>query len=102
MRKLYKIFTFTLCVMFILTACAPAAATQAPVPPTAEPATAVPPTAVPPTEVPPTEAPTENPVCLTIGATYGGPITDAGYNQAMHEAVAEIKEEHRLCKYHRS
>ena len=47
---------------------------------------------MPPTNVPPTEAPTEVPVCLTIGATYGGPITDAGYNQAMHEAVAEIKE----------
>ena len=31
-------------------------------------------------------------VCLTVGATYGGPIMDAGYNQAMHEAVAAIKE----------
>jgi len=91
MKKLYKIFTFTLCIMFILTACAPAAATQAPVPPTAEPPIVVPPTEVPPTTVPPTEAPTEVPVCLTIGATYGGPITDAGYNQAMHEAVADIK-----------
>lgn len=91
MKKMYKIFTFTLCIMFILTACVPAAATQAPVPPTAEPPIVVPPTEVPPTTVPPTEAPTEVPVCLTIGATYGGPITDAGYNQAMHEAVAEIK-----------
>jgi basic membrane protein A and related proteins len=92
MKKLYKILAFTLCFMFILTACAPAAVTQAPVPPTAEPPAAVPPTAVPPTEVPPTAVPpTEVPVCLTIGATYGGPITDAGYNQAMHEAVMEIK-----------
>jgi basic membrane lipoprotein Med (substrate-binding protein (PBP1-ABC) superfamily) len=40
---------------------------------------------------PPTAAPTEIPPCLIIGATYGGPITDAGYNQAMHEAVAAIK-----------
>jgi basic membrane lipoprotein Med (substrate-binding protein (PBP1-ABC) superfamily) len=39
----------------------------------------------------PTEAPTEAGPCLTIGALYGGPITDAGYNQAMHEAVMEIK-----------
>ena len=27
---------------------------------------------------------------LIVGALYGGPITDAGYNQAMHEAVAAI------------
>ncbi len=27
---------------------------------------------------------------LIIGALYGGPITDAGYNQAMHEAVVAI------------
>lgn len=30
--------------------------------------------------------------CLIIGALYGGPITDAGYNQAMHESVMQIKE----------
>lgn len=30
--------------------------------------------------------------CLIIGALYGGPITDAGYNQAMHESVLQIKE----------
>jgi basic membrane protein A len=34
----------------------------------------------------------EPPVCLTVGATYGGTIKDAGYNQAMHEAVIAIKE----------
>ena len=28
---------------------------------------------------------------LVVGALYGGPITDAGYNQAMHDAVATIK-----------
>jgi len=101
MKKLYVFLTIVLCAMFALTACTPTApapvATQPPaqptkIPPTTVPPTAVPPTAVPPTEVPPTEAPTEVPVCLTIGATYGGPITDAGYNQAMHEAVAAIKE----------
>jgi basic membrane lipoprotein Med (substrate-binding protein (PBP1-ABC) superfamily) len=26
-----------------------------------------------------------------VGALYGGPITDAGYNQAMHEAVMTVK-----------
>ncbi len=30
--------------------------------------------------------------CLIIGALYGGPINDAGYNQAMHESVMKIKE----------
>lgn len=33
----------------------------------------------------------EEPV-LIIGALYGGPITDAGYNQAMHEGVTAIAE----------
>ncbi len=33
----------------------------------------------------------EEPV-LIIGALYGGPINDAGYNQAMHESVMQIKE----------
>jgi len=30
--------------------------------------------------------------CLIIGALHGGPINDAGYNQAMHESVMQIKE----------
>jgi len=30
--------------------------------------------------------------CLTIGALHGGPINDAGYNQAMHESVMAIKD----------
>ncbi len=30
--------------------------------------------------------------CLIIGALYGGPVTDAGYNQAMHESVMAIKD----------
>ena len=32
----------------------------------------------------------EKPV-LIIGALYGGPITDAGYNQAMHAGVIAIE-----------
>jgi basic membrane lipoprotein Med (substrate-binding protein (PBP1-ABC) superfamily) len=30
--------------------------------------------------------------CLIIGALYGGPMNDAGYNQAMHESVLAIKD----------
>ena len=30
--------------------------------------------------------------CLIIGALYGGPVTDAGYNQAMHDSVMAIGE----------
>jgi len=30
--------------------------------------------------------------CLIIGALHGGSVTDAGYNQAMHEGVMAIKE----------
>ncbi len=37
----------------------------------------------------PAEPNGEEPV-LIIGALYGGPITDAGYNQAMHEGVMAI------------
>ncbi len=83
-RKLLA--AITLCIILLLSACGPAATpapvkTEAPVvEPTAE----------------PTEAPTQAPVaeegpCLVIGALYGGPITDAGYNQAMHEAVMAIQ-----------
>ena len=35
---------------------------------------------------------TEEGPCLIIGALHGGPINDAGYNQAMHESVMKIKE----------
>jgi len=91
MKKLYRILAIVLCALFVLSACTPKAATPVATEPPVQP-TEVPPTAVPPTAVPPTAVPTEVPVCLIIGATYGGPITDAGYNQAMHEAVAAIKQ----------
>ena len=97
MKKIYGILAIFLVALFVFTACTPKqqnlVATVAP---------------VEPTEVPPHSstgckrqkyllpkypaAPTEDPVCLIVGATYGGPIMDAGYNQAMHEAVAAIKE----------
>jgi basic membrane protein A len=49
-------------------------------------------TTVAPTTIPPTDVPTDVPVCLKIGALYGGPINDSGYNQAMHESVMAIKQ----------
>jgi basic membrane protein A len=82
-RKLF--FAITFCIILLLSACGPAA-TPAPVKteaPVVEPSAA------------PTEAPAQAPVaegpCLVVGALYGGPITDAGYNQAMHEAVMAIQ-----------
>ena len=85
MKRLHGILTIVLVTLFVLVACAPKAtppvATEAPVVPTEAPATEA-----------PVAAPTEAPVCLIVGATYGGPINDAGYNLSMHEAVASIKE----------
>jgi len=91
MKRGYVIFAILLVAVFVLSACAPKAT---PVPPTEPPAppTQPPPTEIPPTEVPPTAEPTVEPVCLIVGATYGGPINDAGYNQAFHEAVMAIQE----------
>ena len=87
-KSLYALTALVLCAVLLLSACGQAV-TETPVEPPAA-----------PTEAPaPTEAATERPrssrreagPCLIIGALYGGPITDAGYNQAMHEAVMEIK-----------
>jgi basic membrane lipoprotein Med (substrate-binding protein (PBP1-ABC) superfamily) len=78
-KILYALFAVLITTVVLLSACTPA--------PTPE-ATEVPTEAV--TEVA-TELPTEEAPCLVIGALYGGSITDAGYNQAMHEAVMAIK-----------
>ena len=92
-RKLfYTLSALVICTALLLSACAPAAtpvpaATAVPVVATTAP---VEPTAVPPTEAV-AVAPTAAGPCLIIGALYGGPITDAGYNQAMHESVMAIK-----------
>lgn len=90
MKKANGILSILLVLMFVIAACAPKA-TPAPTEPPPPP-TAVPPTEVPPTEAPPPAEPTEEGPCLIVGATYGGPINDAGYNQSMHEAVVAIKE----------
>jgi len=74
-KQIYLIASIIMSVTLLLSSCGPAA-TEPP--------------------VLATEAPTEVSTeaagpCLTIGALYGGPITDAGYNQAMHESVMAIK-----------
>jgi basic membrane protein A and related proteins len=84
-RPIYSFLAITLCAAFLLSGCGQ---TPAPTQPPAQP-TAVPTEA--PTEAP-TAVPTEAAACLIIGALYGGPMNDAGYNQAMHEAVVAIKQ----------
>jgi len=92
-KALYTLFVLLLTATLVLSACKAETPTEPAVEPTSPPA--VEPTEVPPTSPPeePTVAPTEEEgPCLIIGALHGGPITDAGYNQAMHEAVMAIKE----------
>ncbi len=83
-KIMYALLAVMVTSVLVLTACSPAATTA---PATVAPATVAPATAAP-TDVP-TDVPAEAP-CLIVGALYGGPITDAGYNQAMHEAVMTI------------
>lgn len=84
-KNIYLIASLVIAFALLLSACTPAATAVPTKPPVA--ATEA------PTElaVVATEAPAEAGPCLIIGALYGGPITDAGYNQAMHEAVMAIK-----------
>jgi basic membrane protein A len=90
----HSILATILIASLLLTACAKTETpTEAPAEPTSPPVEE--PTEVPPTEPPPeptSPPPTEEEACLIIGALHGGPINDAGYNQAMHEAVMAIKE----------
>jgi basic membrane protein A len=89
-RRWHAVAVISLSAALLLAACQPAATpTPQPTPrPTAAPTQA--PTAVP-TEAP-TAVPTEAGPCLIIGALYGGPVNDAGYNQAMRESVMAIKQ----------
>jgi basic membrane protein A len=90
-KSFYSIVAVVLTIFLLLAACAPAATpTEAPPEPTTPPVEA--PTSEPTPEPPePPEPPAEEGPCLIIGALHGGPINDAGYNQAMHESVMEIK-----------
>jgi basic membrane protein A and related proteins len=78
-KLLYSLIGIVISATLVLSACSPAAA-PAPAEPASVPTQAA---AVPP--------PAAAEPCLIVGALYGGPITDAGYNQAMHEAVMAIK-----------
>lgn len=98
-RKLfYALLVMILCCALMLSACAPAGGEQAVEEPAVEepvaeePAEVSEPEEEPAAEEPAAEEPAEEGPCLMIGALYGGPITDAGYNQAMHESVMAIKE----------
>jgi basic membrane lipoprotein Med (substrate-binding protein (PBP1-ABC) superfamily) len=84
-KSILAVLYIMLAASLVLAACAPAAtSTPAPTEPPAsdEPAATDAPAA--------TDVPDEP--CLIIGATYGGPINDGGYNQAMHESVTAIAE----------
>lgn len=91
-KSIFVIIAILLVSTMLLAACAPAApAPAATEPVVAKPvATEVPATAVPATEVPAVE-PTAAGPCLTIGVLYVGAITDAGFNQAMHDSAMEVK-----------
>jgi basic membrane protein A len=101
-KRIFVVLAVVISSVMLLSACAQAtpvapAVTEAP-PVQTEPTatTKVEPTAAPMVTEQPTVAPTTPPVaegpCLIVGALYGGPVTDAGYNQAFHEAVMAIKE----------
>ncbi len=77
---LYRLSVCLVCVLLLMTACiTPAAPAPTPAPPTTAP---VPTQAV--------AAPTAAGPCLIVGALYGGPKNDAGYNQAMAGSMAAM------------
>jgi basic membrane protein A len=99
--KIYPIIAILVVTALLLAACQPAApAVEEPTveeptveePTVEEPAVEEPATEEPAAEEPTVEEPAEEGPCLIIGALHGGPITDAGYNQAMHESIMQIKE----------
>jgi basic membrane lipoprotein Med (substrate-binding protein (PBP1-ABC) superfamily) len=91
-NKVFPLIGLLVVLSLLLAACAPAATpTQEPTSAAAQPTQVSQPTTAPsPTEE--ISTPTEEGPCLVIGALYGGSITDAGYNQAMHDSVVAIKE----------
>ena len=89
-KPLYSLFGALIVLSLLLAACGTAETpTDAPAEPAAP---AEEPMEEEPTEAPVAEEPMEEGPCLIIGALHGGPINDAGYNQAMHESVAAIGE----------
>ena len=99
--KIYSIIAILVVTALLLAACQSAEpAVEEPTveeptveePATEEPAAEEPATEERAAEEPTVEEPAEEGPCLIIGALHGGPITDAGYNQAMHENIMQIKE----------
>ena len=92
-HKTYSLLALLLVTAFYFVACDQAAdPTEVPIEPTAKPVEE--PESEPvdePTPEPVAESPDDGP-CLIIGALHGGPVTDAGYNQAMHDSIMAIKE----------
>ncbi len=80
-NRFYSVLAMLLVLSLLIAACGQAVT---PTEPAAEPT-------APPVEEPTPEPPEEEP-CLIIGTLHGGPVTDAGYNQAMHDSVMGIKE----------
>jgi basic membrane lipoprotein Med (substrate-binding protein (PBP1-ABC) superfamily) len=72
-KLLYSILAIPMCTAILLSACGPAA------------------TPTPGATAVPTAVPTEVGPCLIIGALYIGSVNDAGYNQAMHDSLMEVK-----------
>ncbi len=91
-RKLFPLISLIIIAVLVLTACQPAPAVEEPA---AEEVVVEEAEEEVVEEAEDTEeeaeAEEEGP-CLIIGALHGGPINDAGYNQAMHESVMQIKE----------
>ena len=91
-NKIFPIIVILILAVLVLAACQPSA------PAVEEPAAEEPVVEEPAAEEPEAEEPVadepeaEEGPCLIIGALHGGPITDAGYNQAMHESIMLIKE----------
>jgi len=92
-KSIFVLMSVMTILAVLLTACASPTAAPTTEAPTQAPATEAPvqaPATEVPTEAPPAEPTTASP-CLTIGALYVGSITDAGFNQAMHDSVMEVK-----------
>lgn len=91
-RVLYPMLCVLMVLSLLLTACSTTTDTPKPPP---EPVPTEEPVEEPeePTDIPEEpEEPVADEPCLIIGTLHGGPINDAGYNQAMHESVAAIAE----------
>ncbi len=93
-RKLFPLISLIVIAVLVLTACQPAPAVEEPAAEEAavEEAEVEEAEEAEAEETEEEEAVEEEGPCLIIGALYGGPINDAGYNQAMHESVMQIKE----------